>query len=167
MRPWEGYMKLLGVAAFAVAFWCAGALFAYAQASQQTQDENSSARPAPAPGASAPFTLAPAKPPRFQFVVPKGSGPFRFLGQPLSRSQTPPQGSFDRGIYARNLAGAGDEMCGSIVSYNFSEGENPRLESVTTCTSSSTIKALRTRGKNRKPVIPQFRTTALQSPSQP
>lgn len=35
--------------------------------------------------------------------------------------------------------------CGSIVSYNFSPGNNPHLESVTTCTPSSQVLTRRTR----------------------
>jgi hypothetical protein len=79
--------------------------------------------------------------------------------------QTPPQGNFDHGIYARRLAPGGQEMCASILSYNFSEGENPQLESVTTCTSASTINALRARGKDKKPAAPLFKTTDLKTVS--
>jgi hypothetical protein len=49
--------------------------------------------------------------------------------------------SFDHGIYAESTAG----MCGAIVSYNFSPGDNPRLESVTTCTPSDAVVPQRAR----------------------
>jgi hypothetical protein len=45
-----------------------------------------------------------------------------------------PEMPFDKGIYAgRDIAGRG-RGCAFIVSYNFSQGETPKLESVTTCT---------------------------------
>jgi hypothetical protein len=46
-----------------------------------------------------------------------------------------PQVPFDRGIYAARNAMTGNHYCLAIQSYNFSQGESPKLESVTTCTS--------------------------------
>lgn len=45
-----------------------------------------------------------------------------------------PQAPFDRGIYAGRNALAGNPVCMAIQSYNFSQGESPKLESITTCT---------------------------------
>ena len=69
-----------------------------------------------------------------------------------------PDTVFDRGIYAET----GGNMCGAIVSYNFSPGMNPRLESVTTCTPSNAVVQQRARG--RKPLkspTPQLLQTDL------
>ncbi|HEX7286874.1 MAG TPA: hypothetical protein VF532_11875 [Candidatus Angelobacter sp.] len=63
-------------------------------------------------------------------------------------------GSFDRGIYARQVDGA--NVCGSIVSYNFSPGTDPQLESVTTCTPSNAVTTTRTRVPIKKPAAPHF-----------
>jgi hypothetical protein len=61
-------------------------------------------------------------------------------------------GSFDRGIYARQVDGA--NVCGSIMSYNFSLGANPQLESVTTCTPSNAVTSKRARVPDKKPEGP-------------
>jgi len=45
------------------------------------------------------------------------------------------QAPFDRGIYAGQNALVGNPVCLAIQSYNFSQGESPKLESITTCTS--------------------------------
>ncbi len=45
-----------------------------------------------------------------------------------------PQAPFDRGIYAGRNTLTGNPVCLAIQSYNFSQGESPKLESVTTCT---------------------------------
>lgn len=73
--------------------------------------------------------------------------PFRLLGdnQP---------GSFDRGIYVRQADGA--NVCGTIVSYNFSLGANPKLESVTTCTPSNAVATKRARVPDKKPEGPRM-----------
>jgi len=65
----------------------------------------------------------------------------------------------------RKPAASGNESCASIISYNFSEGENPHLESVTTCTSASMTSTLRARSKEKKPVAPLFQTTDLKTVS--
>jgi flagellar motor protein MotB len=61
-------------------------------------------------------------------------------------------GSFDRGIYARQVDGA--NVCGSIMSYNFSLGANPQLESVTTCTPSNAVTSKRAGVPDKKPEGP-------------
>lgn len=70
-----------------------------------------------------------------------------------------PSTDFDRGI--RLTPAAGEAMCGSIVSYNFSQGEAPKLESVTTCTPSTTVVTRRARGVEKKPQGPQLQKTAF------
>ena len=45
-----------------------------------------------------------------------------------------PQVPFDRGIYLGRNSVAGNNFCMAIQSYNFSQGESPKLQSVTTCT---------------------------------
>ena len=68
---------------------------------------------------------------------PESSGPG---AQPQGPSQQPqlqtglPQMPFDRGIYVGRNSVAGDNVCLAIQSYNFSQGNSPKLESVTTCT---------------------------------
>ena len=72
-----------------------------------------------------------------------------------------PDTAFDEGIYA----GARGNMCGAIVSYNFSQGMNPQLESVTTCTPSNAVVQQRARG--RKPAqsnTPQLLQTDFRNP---
>src|SRR5262249_18550361 len=50
----------------------------------------------------------------------------------------PLDSQIDQGIYLR--AAGGPKSCGSIVSYNFSPGDNPQLQSVTTCTPSEGVR---------------------------
>jgi hypothetical protein len=77
--------------------------------------------------------------------------PYRLLGENQP-------GGFDRGIYVRQVDGA--NVCGSIVSYNFSAGTNPQLESVTTCTPSNAVASKRARVPNNKPEGPRVLQTA-------
>ena len=157
-------MKLLRLAMLSALFGCA-VLAACAQTAQPVLDQSSAAAQA-GPGATQPFTILPGKPPHFQFPAPKPSQDFRVLGPLRLKMKTPPQGDFDRGIYAMRLAAPGQETCGSILSYNFSAGESPQLESVTTCTSSSMVQALRARGKDKKPPVgPLYKTTDLKTGS--
>lgn len=81
--------------------------------------------------------------PMFQTEQP-GQNPFILRGSPRVYAMDDPKRDFDKGILVRDMGGA----CGSIVSYNFSPGENPKLESVTTCTPSNTI--VPRRAKTRK-----------------
>lgn len=69
-------------------------------------------------------------------------------------------GSFDHGIYVRQVDGA--NVCGSIVSYNFSLGANPQLESVTTCTPTNAVTSKRARVPNKKPEEPRVLQAAEQ-----
>jgi hypothetical protein len=66
----------------------------------------------------------------------------------------------DPGIYARQIDGA--NVCGAIVSYNFSAGANPQLESVTTCTPSNAVTTQRARVRNPRPAGPQILKTTFQ-----
>jgi hypothetical protein len=136
-------------------------LSAFAQTTQPAPNQGSAAVQA-APGGTEPYTLFPAKPPRFQLPSRKPSQDFQVLSRRYQ--ETPPRGDVDRGIYLRKPA-ARAESCASILSYNFSEGENPQLESVTTCTSASMTNALRARGKDKKPVAPLFKTTDIKTVS--
>jgi hypothetical protein len=167
MEPSEGSMKLLRLTVIAALFACAIVLSACAQTTQLVTDQGSTAaQAAPAPGATEPYAIFPAKPPRFQLPTRRPSRDFEIRGQlPGPMQPTPPQGEFDRGIYVRKPAASGDTSCASILSYNFSGGENPQLENVTTCTSASMTNALRARGKDKKPVGPLFKTTDLKTVS--
>jgi hypothetical protein len=71
-----------------------------------------------------------------------------------------PAGSLDRGIYARQVDGA--NVCGAIVSYNFSVGADPQLESVTTCTPSNAVVSKRAGVPRGKPAGPQLLQTVYQ-----
>jgi hypothetical protein len=65
--------------------------------------------------------------------------------------------SIDQGIYLR--AASGPKACGSIVSYNFSPGDNPQLQSVTTCTPAEGVRTLRTQDEDQKPQGPLLQKT--------
>ena len=67
----------------------------------------------------------------------------------------------DSGIYLKHVDGA--NMCASIMSYNFSPGDNPQLESVTTCTPTNTQATKRARVPRPAPSGPQLRQTVLES----
>ena len=62
----------------------------------------------------------------------------------LAQDAAPKPFAGDPGIVANRSNGSSNE-CLSIVSYNFSAGANPQLESVTTCTPSNTVLTRRTR----------------------
>lgn len=84
-----------------------------------------------------------------EFMETQHFQPYRLLtGQSSGES-----GNFDRGIYARQADGA--NVCGSIVSYNFSPGANPRLENVTTCTPTSAVTSKRAGVPDKKPEGPR------------
>ncbi len=73
-----------------------------------------------------------------------------------------PNPNLDRGIFMPHpSAGNG---CGSIVSYNFSPGDNPQLESITTCTPSDAVATRRAEGEGKKPSTPQIQKTVLRQP---
>lgn len=77
-------------------------------------------------------------------------------GQPFQQSPDP-------GIVLNRETG---NVCGSIVSYNFSLGDNPQLESVTTCTPAGKVTTRRAWGKDKMPPAPLFRTTELSTSPQ-
>lgn len=58
----------------------------------------------------------------------------------------------DPGIFVRNAG----NICGAIVSYNFSQGAAPRLENVTTCTSSGKVKMRQAQDEHAKPSGPRL-----------
>ena len=90
--------------------------------------------------------------PRFKIkVVPRKT---------LKHDQQPlPDVSPDPGIYLRRTAGLGN-LCGSIVSYNFSPGDNPKLESVTTCTPAGIVESRRAGDdEEKKPLAPRILRT--------
>jgi hypothetical protein len=72
---------------------------------------------------------------------------------------------FDQGIYLRPSGLS--KTCASIVSYNFTQGDNPQLQSVTTCTPAEGVRTKRAedRNQNRKPQPPQVLKTSY-SPGQ-
>ena len=61
----------------------------------------------------------------------------------------------DQGIYLR----AASSTCGTIVSYNFSQGDNPQLHNITTCTPSQGVKTLRTQDEDQRPQGPLLQKT--------
>jgi hypothetical protein len=141
-------------------------LSSYAQTTQPASNQGSAAaQSTPAPGATEPYTIFPAKPPRFQIPPGRPSGNFQLHGKLPRYEETPPRGDMDRGIYVRKPVAGGNESCASIISYNFSPGDNPQLESVTSCTSRSMTNTLRARGKDEKPAAPLFKTTDLRTAS--
>jgi hypothetical protein len=76
------------------------------------------------------------------------------------------RGDFDRGIYLGRALGASGAVCGSIMSYNFSQAapdEMPTLESVTTCTPSNKVVPRRARGRDSEPSTPLLMRTVLSS----
>ena len=64
----------------------------------------------------------------------------------IERSQ---RRKLDPGIYLPRYAG-GTSMCAAIMSYNFTPGDNPKLESVTTCTPARPHSVYRTNDENKK-----------------
>jgi hypothetical protein len=58
--------------------------------------------------------------------------------------------TYDQGIYLPTYAD-GQSTCAAIMSYNFSPGDNPQLQSVTTCTPAKPNSIYRTDDENRKP----------------
>ena len=77
---------------------------------------------------------------RPMLLTPQNSGPVEMLEHR----------NLDQGIYLPMYAD-GKSMCAAIMSYNFTPGDNPRLESVTTCTPARPHSVYRTNHENRKP----------------
>lgn len=85
----------------------------------------------------------------------KSSSPFKFTIEPnpMRREFSAQERRFsDPGIYIK--AGFGN-TCGTMVSYNFSAGDNPHLKSVTTCTSLNTVATRNAEGEDKKPPAPR------------
>src|SRR5215472_4859087 len=179
-------MKLLRLAIFVVAACCAFTPFTFAQSNQATPDQSST--PSAVQPVAPPQIGAPAKPEQKLFLAPKLRGkyqmfvdpadPFRrtvikkldngiylpgsqtgdgsFDGGIYTTGQPRSPGDFDNGIYLKKRAGNG--ICGAIMSYNFSLGENPTLRSITTCTPVNPEAPLRTgHEKQPGPPVPQLR----------
>ncbi|HEY6970598.1 MAG TPA: hypothetical protein VJA94_15425 [Candidatus Angelobacter sp.] len=163
-------MRLLRLALFFLLVSALVSIPASGQSSSSQQTPN--ATPSQAPQAQQPSQ--PAQPPSGDFV----RNPFaqQTAGQSSERPELKPlprfkikvmqrklqpeqepqplrQGPIDPGIYLPRRAGL-DNACGSIVSYNFSPGENPRLESITTCTSVDTVLSRRAGDDGKKPPAP-------------
>lgn len=138
-------MKLLRLVVYLVSACCVFSLPVFAQSKQATPDQSST--PSQTPSVAQP---------------PSPGGGIHAKGRPAQS-----QGDFDRGIYLGKHAGNGN--CGAIVSYNFSPGENPTLESVTTCTPATPEVPLRTgHQKQLRPPAPQLRKAVLEiAPYQP
>jgi len=67
-----------------------------------------------------------------------------------------PDRDLDPGIYMKRSAGLNGNICGSIVSYNFSKGDNPRLESITTCTPAIPDPGMRANDERKPPEPPRI-----------
>src|SRR5215470_9175602 len=115
-------------------------------AQQQSQPPSGIVRDpfAQQPAAPAPPQLAPGSRPFKIQVVPRGR---IFKRQP----KLLPDRDLDPGIYMRRSAGLNGNVCGSIVSYNFSRGDNPHLESITTCTPANPDPNMRATDDKRPP----------------
>ncbi len=123
------------------------------QSSSQQQTPGATQSPSSGPTTAqqpAPAQAGPESKPFRVILVPGKKD--NFARRPL------PDGPLDPGIFLPTYANLG-RMCGSIVSYNFSQGENPRLESVTTCTPGNAQRTLRVDRKEKQPPAPQLRKT--------
>lgn len=88
-------------------------------------------------------------------LIPEG------LLQRVANAAFDSQNQFDRGIFLRHGTG---NTCGSIVSYNFSPGNNPQVESVTTCTPSDAVVTRNALGKDKKAPAPLFQLIDYKTP---
>src|SRR5579862_4284697 len=70
--------------------------------------------------------------------------------------------AIDKGIFLRSDASTGNTICEAIVSYNFSRGDNPHIESVTTCTSTNKAIMRQAEGENETPPVPRLVQTSIQ-----
>lgn len=73
-----------------------------------------------------------------------------------------PNPNLDRGILLPRPSAAND--CSSIVSYNFSLGDNPQLENITTCTPLGKVIPRRAEAEGSKPVSPQIKKIVFPQP---
>jgi hypothetical protein len=101
------------------------------------------------------------------YLAGSQTGDGSFDGGIYTTGQPRSPGDFDGGIYLKKRAGKG--TCGAILSYNFSPGENPSLQSVTTCTPANPEAPLRTEHQKQPgPPAPQLRKAVIESgPPQP
>ena len=95
---------------------------------------------------------------KFRIILVPGRGVNKKFRQ-FQNPQPLHQGPIDPGIYLPRSAGLGN-VCGSIVSYNFSPGDNPKLESVTTCTPAGIVESRRAGDdEEKKPPVPRVLRT--------
>lgn len=80
-------------------------------------------------------------PQRNAFIAPQVSDSAGSM-QMLQRRQ------LDKGIYLPTADGK--SMCAAIMSYNFTQGDNPKLKSVTTCTPARPNSVYRTHDEKKK-----------------
>ena len=162
-------MRLLRLALF---FLLVSVLVSIPALGQSSSQQTPNATPSPAPQAQQPSQ--PAQPPSGDFVrnpfaqqtagqnsgAPPELKPLpRFRIKVLPRKRLPDVSpDLDPGIYLRKSALLGN-ACGSIVSYNFSTGDNPRLQSITTCTPAGIVESRRAKGKDDKPPAPSLSRT--------
>jgi hypothetical protein len=139
-------MRLFGI----LAFVCLGLpLFSVAQTAQPQKPLTEQAPPwvrnmhllsEPAAAQAPSSQPAPAQDPAQP--MPR----WRFDRVPVQKSNPDakqlPEMRVDPGIYLRPSAGL-DSRCAAILSYNFSPGENPLLQSITTCTPASSVRILK------------------------
>ncbi len=119
------------------------------QPAAQSQPANPGSAKPPAQNSAPEFKLFPV--PQYQYT-----GPRRTIDQ---NSAQPQQIVPDRGIYLKHPDGA--NMCASIMSYNFSPGDNPQLESITTCTPVNTQATRRTQEPRPAPQGPRVLQSVL------
>jgi len=169
-------MRLLRLALFFLLVSALVSLPASGQGSSSQQTPN--ATPSQAPQAQQPSQ--PAQPPSGDFVrnpftqqtAGESSGAPELKRNPGLRIQVPqsrrrlnhrtwapPNVLSDPGIYLRKSELLGN-ACGSIVSYNFSTGDNPRLESITTCTPAGIVQSRRAGHEDKKPPAPAVMRTS-------
>lgn len=129
----------------------AACMFAFLPLPAQTSQSQSSANPGPSQ--ASPAQIAPQEPgtgfirnPLVQ--APGASTTDPKMAEAMKRAEAQAREALkrhmganslvfsDSGIYAKNDS----NMCGTIVSYNFSQGADPHLENVTTCTPSKGLK---------------------------
>jgi hypothetical protein len=110
--------------ASAVSLSASGQSTQTAAPAQSAPSNNSSAQPAAQKAATTKASAQPASQPDPQDAQ---------VQKPRTQ-RTWPQMSFDKGIYIGRNGQTGDRYCLAIQSYNFSQGQSPQLESVTTCT---------------------------------
>ena len=169
-----GHMRLLRLLIFCFFVLAFGLLPCFAQnsTSQDSQKPSTSqAPPAQQPSQPPsgivrdPFAQQPAGPTAPQLTP--NSRPFRIQTAPRRRIFKPqprqlPDRDLDPGIYMRRSAGLNGNICGSIVSYNFSRDDNPHLESITTCTPANPDPNMRANDDHKPPEPPRIVQTNLQ-----